>query len=95
MNAAAQVVRDVQSENQYYRVTRWVLPAGATTGPDQNEHRATILPSATGRVLLKKPDGEQCIRAVAGQPIEIERGTGRELVNGSEHALSFTMIEFK
>jgi hypothetical protein len=53
------------------------------------------LPSGTGRLLLKKPEGEQCIRAVAGQPIEIERGTGRELVNDSEHALSFMMIEFK
>ena len=93
MDAAAQAVRDVQSDNPYYRVTRWVLPAGATTGEDQDEHRATTLPSATGQLLLKKQDGEQHMEAFAGQPLEIEPGVGRELFNTSEHELSFTMIE--
>ena len=95
MDATTQAMRDVRSDNPYYRVTRWVLPAGATTGQDQDQHRATILPSATGQLLLKKQDGEQHMEAVAGQPLEIEPGVGRELFNTSEHELSFTMIEFK
>jgi hypothetical protein len=75
MEATTQAVRDVQSDNDYYRVTRWTLPAGATTGPDDEEHKATILPSASGQLLLKKLGGEQRVDAVAGQPIEIERET--------------------
>jgi hypothetical protein len=95
MDATTRARREVQSDNDYYRVTRWILPAGATTGPDVDEHRATILPSAPGKLLLKKQGREQRIDAVAGQPLEIERGTSRELVNRSEHDLTFTMIEFK
>lgn len=95
MDATTQAVRDVQSDNDYYRVTRWILPAGATTGLGDDEHQATILASASGQLLLRKLDGEQRIDAAAGQPIKFERGTSRELVNRSKHDLSFTLIEFK
>jgi hypothetical protein len=70
MDATTQAVRDVQSDNPYYRVTRWVLPAGAATGEDQDERRATLLPSATGQLLLKKQDGEQPWRPLPDSPLK-------------------------
>ncbi len=94
MMAIAQATPDVQADNDLYRITKWTLPSGATTGPDPHGFKATILPSTPGQLLCKSDGQEHHIELVAGQPVEIARGA-TELVNRNEHEVAFTMIEFK
>jgi quercetin dioxygenase-like cupin family protein len=94
MMAIAQATPDMQADNDLYRITKWTLPSGATTGPYPHGFRATILPSTSGQLLCKSDGQEQPIDLVAGQPVEIARGA-KELVNANEHEVAITMIEFK
>ena len=95
MSSTGEVVRDVQANNPYYRITKWVLPAGATTGSPPCAFKSTIMAARTGRLLLRNGDGEKHLDLNPGQPVEIGRGADQELINTTEHDIELTMIEFK
>jgi hypothetical protein len=95
MAAVSQTIRDVQANNDHYRVTNWTLPPGATTGLPSHEFSATLLSTTTGQLLLKRNGREQLIDVVAWQPREIEGGPNNELVNTSRNEFTFTIMEYK
>ncbi len=95
MAANAQTKREVQADNDYYRITKWTLPALGTTGRHPHQFRATILPWTIAQPLLRRDGREQHVDFVAGQAHEIEPGSDDELVNTTEHEVSFLAIEFK
>ena len=95
MTSTWQVVRKIQADNPYYRVTKWVLSAGGTTGLQPCALKSTITSTRTGQLLLRNGDGEEHLDLEPGQPVEIGRGADQELINTAEHGMEFTMIEFK
>jgi hypothetical protein len=59
MSSTGQVVRNIQADNPYYRVTKWVLPAGGTTSLQPCAFKSTITSTRTGQLLMRNGDGEE------------------------------------
>lgn len=95
MSSTGQVVRNVQADNPYYRITKWALPAGGTTGIQPGAFKSTIMSGRAGQLLLRNKNGEQRLDLDPGQPVEIGTGADQELVNTTDDEVELTVIEFK
>ena len=74
MSSARQAVGNVQWNNPYFRITKWVLHAGETTGLQPCASKSTIMSVTTGQFLLRNGNwrtaSRPCPRAACRNRVE-------------------------
>ena len=88
-------VPTVQQDDSTIRITRWDFPTGAVTGWHRHEWPYFVIMLTDG--ILRIHDGKLAkdVPLVAGQSYMRLAGIEHDVMNGSEHPITFVEIEVK
>jgi len=84
-----------QFENDRVIVTEWRFAAGAETGWHTHGHDYVVVPLTNGTLLLETPDGEMTAELKVGVSYSRNVGVQHNVINASDHFLSFVEVELK
>ncbi len=96
MSGLPKAVPTVQVDNERVRVTEWRFAPGAETGEHVHEMDYVIVPSATGRLKLISPEGEESFADLKlGVSYFRKAGVHHNVINANDVAFAFVEIELK
>ncbi|MBE04483.1 MAG: cupin [Gammaproteobacteria bacterium] len=83
-------------DNDRVRVTEWKFQPGESTGYHRHEFDYVVVPTTTGDLLLKEPDGDRVVRIETGVPYFRNEGVEHDVINPSkENEIIFVEVEIK
>jgi quercetin dioxygenase-like cupin family protein len=89
-------VATVQVDNERVRVTEYRFAAGAETGEHVHEMDYVIVPTATGRLKLLSPQGEESFAELKqGVSYFRKAGVHHNVINANDFEFAFVEIELK
>ena len=93
---SARAVPTVQVDNDCVRVTEWRFAPRAETGFHVHEMDYVVVPSASGRLKLISPDGQESLAELTrGVSYFRNAGVHHNVINANEFEFAFVEIEIK
>jgi beta-alanine degradation protein BauB len=93
---SARAVPTVQVDNDRVRVTEWRFDPGAETGFHIHEMDYVVVPSATGRLKLVSPEGQESFAELThGRSYFRNAGVHHNVINANDFEFAFVEIELK
>lgn len=88
-------IATVQIDDELTRVTEWRFPPGTQTGLHTHELPYVVVPTSTGTLRVRTPDGDSDNVLVPGASYTRPVGSTHNVVNESDEECSFVEVEFK
>ena len=89
-------IAKLQIDNERVRVTEYRFAPNAETTFHRHEFDYVVVPTTTGDLLLKEPDGDRVVRIETGVPYFRNEGVEHDVINPSkENEIIFVEVEIK
>ena len=93
--AKEEVKQAVLVDNARVRVSELRFAPGAATGHHRHANDYVVVPITAGRLLITDSHGERHRDLATGVPYFREAGVEHDVINDSDHEVSFIKIELK
>ena len=86
---------EVQIDNDWTRVTEWILAPNTATGHHTHEFDYVVVPLTGGQLLIRSADGDNTATTKPGESYARRKGVSHDVINPGETEIRFIEIEFK
>jgi beta-alanine degradation protein BauB len=94
-NSTVAASSTVRLNDSAVSITQWDFPVGAATGWHEHEWPYIVVMLTDGKLRLHDGNEMREVSLVAGQSYRRPAGIKHDVMNGSDHPISFVEIEIK